>query len=535
MKFFNNAGPIKTDIHYNIDPIERLDKKELLYLIDSQKYFILHAPRQTGKTSTLLALRDFLNKEGRYHCVYANFEAGQAARDDIEMGMKSILGEIERRIGLMDENLLKLWPDSAAIMAKVGATGALAAALAFFCEKLKKPLVFLIDEIDSLVGDTLISVLRQIRSGYDTRPAAFPQSIILCGLREVRDYRIYSDTEKAIITGGSAFNIKSESLRMGDFKLDEVKRLYIQHTEYTGQKFEEDIWDYVWELTEGQPWLVNTLAYEACFRIEKDRSKLITRDIIERAKEHIIINRMTHIDILIDKLREERVRRVIEPMLASADGANFNESDVSYVIDLGLIKRKEGPGGPRGNYRISNGIYKEVIPRELVYADQYGITNDTPWYVDGGRLNMAKLLTDFQKFYRENSEIWLERYEYKEAGPHLILMAFLQRVVNGGGRIFREYGLGRRRMDIMVDFGGEKHCIELKVYRGAQPGYDEEGDTKAAYERVLNKGMEQLKEYMDKCGAREGHLLIFDRAPGKLWRDRIFSRPAAGGITVWGA
>jgi hypothetical protein len=87
----------------------------------------------------------------------------------------------------------------------------------------------------------------------------------------------------------------------------------------------------------------------------------------------------------------------------------------------------------------------------------------------------------------------------------------------------------------MVDFGGEKHCIELKVYRGAQPGYDEEGDTKAAYERVLNKGLEQLKEYMDKCGAREGHLLIFDSAPGKLWRDRIFSRPAAGGITLWGA
>ena len=83
MKFFNTAGPVNQKEHYKLDPLTRWDMDEMLTLIAQKKYFILHAPRQTGKTSCLLALRDYLNNEGLYHCVYANFEAGQMARNDI--------------------------------------------------------------------------------------------------------------------------------------------------------------------------------------------------------------------------------------------------------------------------------------------------------------------------------------------------------------------------------------------------------------------------------------------------------------------
>ena len=92
------------------------------------------------------------------------------------------------------------------------------------------PLVLLIDEIDSLVGDTLLSVLRQLRAGYDRRPESFPRSVLLCGVRDVRDYRIHSSVEKTVITGGSAFNVKARSLRLGDFSRDEVQALLAQHT-----------------------------------------------------------------------------------------------------------------------------------------------------------------------------------------------------------------------------------------------------------------------------------------------------------------
>ena len=104
-----------------------------------------------------------------------------------------------------------------------------------------RPIVLMLDEVDALVGDTLISLLRQIRAGHTQRPAAFPQTVVLCGVRDVRDYRIHSGGGE-IITGGSAFNIKAESLRLGNFSEEETRALWRQHTEATGQRFDDAIW-----------------------------------------------------------------------------------------------------------------------------------------------------------------------------------------------------------------------------------------------------------------------------------------------------
>lgn len=146
------------------------------------------------------------------------------------------------------------------------------------------------DEIDSLIGDSLISVLRQLRSGYTQRPEYFPQPIILCGVRDVRDYRIHSSSTKEIITGGSAVNIKAESLRLGDFIQPEVESLLVQHTQETGQEFTSEAVNCIWHLSQGQPWQVNALAYETCFRMKegRDRSLSINKELVEQAKENLI-------------------------------------------------------------------------------------------------------------------------------------------------------------------------------------------------------------------------------------------------------
>jgi hypothetical protein len=178
--------------------------------------------------------------------------------------------------------------------------------------------VLLLDEVDALVGDTLIALLRQLRAGYPKRPSQFPQTVILCGVRDLRDYRIHARSESAPITGGSAFNIKAKSLRLGDFSKAEVAVLLAQHTTETGQVFTPEALEAVWTLTLGQPWLVNALAYETCFEIRagRDRSQPITVERIQQAKENLILRRVTHLDQLAHKLQEARVRRVIEPMLA---------------------------------------------------------------------------------------------------------------------------------------------------------------------------------------------------------------------------
>lgn len=196
MRYFNTASPIKSHQHYCLPPLERFVLAEILELIAQERYFVLHAPRQMGKTTYLLALMTYLNQTDRYRCVYFNVEVGQAAREDVDAAMRAILSELTLRASstLNDSFVASIWQQA---LTQSGGNGALGFVLTQWAEQSDKPLILLIDEIDSLIGDTLISVLRQLRAGYDKRPGSFPQSIILCGLRDVRDYRLHTNTDKA--------------------------------------------------------------------------------------------------------------------------------------------------------------------------------------------------------------------------------------------------------------------------------------------------------------------------------------------------
>ena len=524
MRFFNTAGPVVAEDHYCIPPLKRLNLTEFRQLIRDKRYFVLHAPRQTGKTSALLALRDLLNAESDYRCVYVNVEGGQAAREDVEQVMRTILGELASwaRSTLSDEYLDEIWLD---ILAKYGPHGALREALTRWTQADPKPLVLFIDEIDALIGDALLSVLRQLRAGYVRRPADFPQSVVLCGVRDVRDYRIQSTAENAIIAGGSAFNIRAESLRLGDFSPDEVHILLSQHTETTGQIFAEDAQNEIWKLTRGQPWLVNALAYEACFKNKsgRDRSQPITAEAIRDAREQLILRREIHLDQLADKLKEDRVRRVVEPLLSGGEERHFTDRDLEYVQDLGLVAQ-DLP------YRIANPIYAEVVPRELTWVVQGEFEQETAWYVNAdGSLNVVKLMTEFQTFFREHSEHWVRRFQYQEAGPQLLLQAFLQRILNSGGRIEREYGLGRMRTDLLIVWPQgnvtRKVVIECKILH-------------KGLEQTIADGLKQTAEYMDRCDAEAGHLVVFDRREDRRWEEKVFHRRQVSEsgveIDIWG-
>ena len=530
-RFFNTAGPNKPDLHYTIDPLSRIDLEEVLMLIRQQKYFVLHAPRQTGKTSCLLALRDYLNQSGEYVAIYANIEAGQAARNNVQSAVATACGAITREAGPILKS--RLADEVRDTVRDNDPNEMLVNYLSRMSQALDKPLVLFIDEVDALVGDSLVSILRQLRSGYTNRPAMFPQTIILCGVRDVRDYRIVTSNQD-IVTGGSAFNIKSESLRLGNFTMKEIRELYAQHTRATGQEFDEACFPMIWQATEGQPWLVNALGYEVTMKLRENRNRSvrIIPDMIYKAQEQIIYRRDTHIDILIDKLKEPRVKRVIEPILANSEDADESlipTDDIQYVADMGLIKIERGK-----SRRIANGIYREIIPRELTWSTQNGLSEQPQWYQNAdGSINTEKLLLDFQQFFRENSDSWIGRFDYAEAGPQLLLQAFLQRIVNGGGYIDREYGLGRKRTDLLIrkpltdGYGGpvQRVVMELKLRRNS-------------LEKTIGDGLQQTCEYMDRAGSvDEGHLIIFDRTQTLSWEERIWHKPydyEGRTIMVWG-
>lgn len=529
MRFFNTAGPVDAARHYTLPPLSRIDLDDVLQLIEQQKYFVLHAPRQTGKTSVLLALMALLNRGERYRCLYANIEGAQAYRGNVDAALRTVVMQLATAAEVyLGDRRVKDWALEAVREQSGG--GMLAATLTRWSLESDLPIVLLLDEVDALVGDALISLLRQIRAGYTQRPRAFPQTIVLCGVRDVRDYRIHGPDQE-VITGGSAFNIKAESLRLGNFSREEVSALYQQHTAETGQVFADGVLNRVWDLTRGQPWLVNALAYETCFKLKagRDRAQAITVEMIEQAKENLIQRRETHLDQLADKLREPRVHRVISRLIGGdIPDDTIPTDDLLYVQDLGLVTLTP-------QMAIANALYQEIIPRELTWSTQVTIAQNSIWHIrpDGG-LDLPKLLAAFQQFFREHADSWLERFDYKEAGPQLLLQAFLQRIVNGGGRIDREYGLGRKRTDLLVQwpldttqgFLGpvQRMVIELKLLH-------------KSLDATLREGLAQTADYLDRTSASEGHLLIFDRRPGIAWEQKIFQREEIHGpylIRVWG-
>ena len=196
------------------------------------------------------------------------------------------------------------------------------------------------------------------------------------------------------VVGGIAFNIKAEYLRLGDFTPEEVRALLGQHTGETGQKFGPGAMERIWELTLGQPWLVNALAYQACFkdRVGRDRGRSIGAGDIDTARGTLVRNRVTLLDQLANQLREERVRRVILLMLDGSLSGGYSLRDLWYVRDLGLV-------APSGAVRMANPIYADVIPQELTAVQESELESlvSTNWHVrDDGSLDLPKLLGAFQ-------------------------------------------------------------------------------------------------------------------------------------------
>jgi len=314
----------------------------------------------------------------------------------------------------------------------------------------------------------------------------------LIGLRDVRDYKVASGGSDRLNTA-SPFNIKVRSLTLRDFNFTEVGELYQQHTDDTGQVFTPQAIETAFELTQGQPWLVNALAKEIVEEMVTDTRVAITAEHINEAKEVLIRRQDTHLDSLTEKLREPRVKAIIEPILAGQALGDTPSDDRQYLLDLGLLRRD-----PAGGLIIANPIYREVIPRALAQGTQDSLPHISPsWLTPEGKLNTNELLQAFLTFWRQHGEPLLGSTAYHEIAPHLVMMAFLHRVVNGGGTLEREYAIGRDRMDLCLKYGNITLGIELKAWR------DKRGDP-------LLTGIEQLDSYLARLGVNSGWLIIFD-------------------------
>jgi Holliday junction resolvase len=385
---------------------------------------------------------------------------------------------------------------------------------------LDKPLVVLFDEADCLSEDTLISFLQQLHDGYnDRRAMPFVHSIALVGMRNISDCKAKVRPEGESCDVASPFNMVTKTYTLQNFTKEEIAQLYRQHTDETGQLFEPDTIELVREQTQGQPWLVNAIAHEVIDGILKsDYSKPVTAELVNEAIQNIILKRPVHIDSLLERLNEERVRRIIKPMILGESFSDTKSDDFLYTKDLGLIRVDS-------DLKIipANPIYAEAIVRKLSFIIQWELQNpkypyQMPRYLKNGRIDVDCLMQDFQQFWHVNSNILVKKLDYHEAAPHLTLMAFLQRVVNGGGQIIREMASGTGRLDLCMICENQKYPIELKIRYG---------------NKYLEEGLEQTARYMDLHSCNEGWMVIFDRRSTVKWEDKLYlKKETVNGKTI---
>ena len=511
-RFFNIAGPCFAAKHYMLPATERLP--EVPSLIRKELYFVIHAPRQSGKTTALKQLVRDINGSGERVAMYCSLEALQNVTK-VESAMPMAISLICEAMRIVPA--LAAFADEFDEMRKASSPSDDAAKgvmtfLSAIAVKCGKPLVIFFDEADCLCFDPLVAFLRQLRNGYINREEVpFPASVALVGLRNIKDYKMRIRPDGESVGQASPFNVITKVLPMRLFSEAEMRALYAQHTAETGQVFEEGALVEAYRLSGGQPYLVNALARWCVEEIHhEDYSQPITAADMAEAKEKIIREQGTHLDSMMEKLEEPRVRRIVEPVMLG-DSLDFDvlREDVSYVKDLGLLAEE------KGCLRPANPIYAETIGRFLTRGSQQNVLMRRPdnvWVKDDG-LDMPGLMAAFQQFWRENADANAVPFKYREAYPHLVLQAFLQRVVNGGGQIVREMALGSERLDLGVHFRGAVYAVEVK--------------TTALYEKSHEKACAQVLRYMDRLGVSEGWLVVADSDLTKPWDDKISSEDIA--------
>ena len=505
-RWFNIGGPCIAAKHYMLPASDRLP--DVWPLIRKEQYFVVHAPRQCGKTTAFRALMDEINAKGDMAAMYCSVEAMQCISDP-KVALTSIVAELVSAMSQYTAIFGKTAREDLMKFSKgLDFASALKDSLEWLAQRAGKPFVIFFDEVDCLERDVLIAFLCQLRNGRIscTAPNSFPVSMALIGLRNIRDYKMFVRPQNKSTGEASPFNVITKAMTISLFTEEEMRALYRQHTDETGQVFEEAALKKAWDYSRGQPYLVNALARWCVEEIHKeDFSKPVTGADMDAAKEGLIRERGTHLDSLMEKVYDPRIRPIVEKMMVGETiDRDVQKENINYAIELGLLV------DDRGTITPANPIYTETIGRYLTRGTQDAILSETQenvWVKDG-KLDMPALMAAFQDFWRENAtpESFVSQ-NFHEAYPHFVLQAFLQRVVNGGGQIIREMAIGRGRLDLGVVFGNEKYAVEVK--------------TAALYAKSPEKAHDQILKYMDGLGVSEGWLVVADADVTKPWDGKI--------------
>ena len=482
---FNTAGPNDPARHTTISARSRVPA--LWEIIEQGSYFVLHAPRQMGKTTLLLDLAAAINREKNHVAAVVSLEPGAAFAgvDAAELAMLDSW-RYDFAAYLPADVPAPRWPD-----APPG--NRIGAALSAFAQECPRPLVLFLDGLDTLSRDVRVSVIRQIRAGKPRRPRGFPWSIGFASLRDPREL----DSSQGPNSGSTPISsvlLEAEVIALPPLSREHVGQLCESLAEQLCQPVLSTAIDRVFDLTQGAPFLVNLLA-QRIVEFQEARKGPVTATDVDKARDVVLERRGGILDEVFDRMRDVRFKSLLE-QAAAGTLRDLSSEEGRAAVDLGIVRETSD-----GTVQFANPIWRLLVARQLPNAKSSMFSSDKPaWVRPDGRLDPDKLLEAFIEFWRRHGDQVFAAANYGELSP-LVLTAFLNGIVKSGGLIEREYALGRGRMDVCIRQGGSALAMVVKVRR------DRDADP-------VVEGLAQVDESLARHGIEDGWLVIFDRRKG---------------------
>lgn len=503
-KIFNTSAVCRPEIHYMVDLSDRLE--QIKKMVDRGDYFTINRARQYGKTTMLRALGSFLAEN--YVVVSLDFQMMSQSDFEKESSFSEAFArEVLEEIANIEEVSVEIITRLQRLADGKEGKGRLAElfqCLNAWCGQSKKPIVMLIDEVDSAQNNQVfLDFLAQLRGAYinrDKRPAF--QSVILAGVYDVKNIkqRLRPDGEHRV---NSPWNIAADFLLDMNFSVKDISGMLAEYeSDYqTGMDIKE-IAQFIYDYTSGYPFLVSRICKLMDERITGsegyfDRKLVWTKEGVLEAVKILLIEKNTLFESITGKLADyPRLRELVYSLLFTGRKISYNPLSPSIEIAemFGFIKNS------RGDAVISNRIFETVLynlflSEEMLDSEEYRTAlQERNQFIQNGHLNMKLIL---EKFVVHWGDLYSSADEkFIEDNARKFFLLYLKPIINGTGNYYIEAQTrDNKRTDVIIDYCKEQFVIEMKIWRG-----------NAYHER----GEKQLAEYLEYYHLNKGYMLSFN-------------------------
>lgn len=496
VKEFNVTGLCIPEKHYMVDISKKIIK--IIEMVDKGAYFTINRPRQFGKTTTFNELTEELNK--KYIVVDASFEGiGDDIFETEEKFCKVIFEILAKSVKFTNKELYEKLKSYTNITKNFND---LSENITSLIQGYNKDMILIIDEVDKSSGNRVfmqfLGVLRNKYLSMSARKDITFKSVILGGVNDIKNIKlkIRDENNRAF---NSPWNVAADFRIDMSFSFEEIETMLNEYVNETGITMDVNIMAMeIKNFTSGYPYLVSRL----CKNIDEYLGKEWTLGGLQKSIKMTLNEHNTLFDDVIKNFENyEEIKIVVHQILVEGKQISYNPFVYEKGIMYGILAEKDG------KLVMHNKIFESLLydyllaQKEMQKLASRFTQVDKSEVIDSGKLNMEKVLLKFQEFmyeqYREEEE------HFYETNGRLIFLAYLKPILNGKGFSFVEPQTRQnKRMDVVITYGNEKFIVELKIWNG---------------EAYRLKGIEQLTQYIEEQGVKEGYLLTFNFNKGKKY------------------